>query len=301
MSDLFRLSSSDGSVRFQPPAWLDSWRMDDAHAAQAYEQTPAPRRALLKTAIALHVQLWGEAPAEEIRRVASSARGFVHARADRPAAWTLAVVDPAHAAPARLLAALLPAALAGVEAIMVVFPERQPTPPLSVALELAGLENVYVLPATANPGLPDVVRELAARAEGRMLLFPTARSRLAEPFMSLRETARRQRIRLWQDRPEPRIAVAGQPGPDAQNLLRWAHGDAVLAPVSAFSPQAGSVDRAKRLDACWAPAPEMPVPGCPLILTPGLEAFWLADRLDRGFFRTFTHTVGLFPQKEQPL
>lgn len=292
MPDLALFSARQGSTRRQPPSWLDAWRPDDSYAAQAYEQTPASRRALLKTAIALHVQVWGEAPAEENHCIASTTLGFIHSRAERPVAWTLAVLDPGYAAPARLLAALLPAALAGVEAVMVACPGQPPAPSLSVALELAGLENLYIRPATADRALPDLLQELAVSGEGRLLLFPTAQSRLSASFTALRETARTLRIRLWQDRPAPRIAVAGQPGAGAEELLRWAHGDAVLVPARAIPPQEDLKGRRNMAQACWIPAPGTPGFPCPLTLGPGLEAFWLADRLDRNFFRTVAHMVG---------
>ena len=166
-------SPSAASVR-TPPAWLDALRPDDELAASAYENTPAHLRALLKSAVAFYFHLWGEAPAEETRRVRSSAAGFAWARAESPVSWTLAVLDPAHASPARLLAALRPAVLAGVEPVLIVCPDHPPLPVQSVALELAGLENLYVVPTgarSAGPSLSDLVRELATRGEGRLLLF----------------------------------------------------------------------------------------------------------------------------------
>ena len=291
-------SSSAASVR-TPPAWLDALRPDDELAASAYENTPAHLRALLKSAVAFYFHLWGEAPAEETRRVRSSAAGFAWARAESPVSWTLAVLDPAHASPARLLAALLPAVLAGVEPVLIVCPDHPPLPVQSVALELAGLENLYVVPTaarSAGPSLSDLVRELATRGEGRLLLFPTEQSRFAPAFRTLRETARALRLRLWQDTPAPRLALLAD-ADEASALadrVRWAHGDAVQ---EAVSPKARP-DR-RGFDAWYAVRPDVFEEAATdfpsLLFGPGLEACWLHERLTPAFFRVARHAVRLHP------
>lgn len=276
-----------------PPAWLDALRPDDGLAAAAYDTTPGPRRALLKCAVAFQFHLWGEAPAEETRRELSPATGFARTSVERPVSWVLAVLDPAHAAPARLLAALLPAVLAGAGMVLIVCPDRPPTPAQLVALELAGLENLYVLPH-GGPSPVTLLEELAACGQGRLLLFPTEQKRLAQPFQALREGARRLRVRMWQDRPAPRIALLADRDDAAalREQVLWAHGDAV---IETFTP----VDRPdwRGFDACCA-APEyltdVPFPDGPLLLLgPGSEACWLHERLDRHFFRTAACAVRL--------
>lgn len=294
MSALFPpLSAAPGMM---PPAWLDALRPGDGFATAAYENTPAPLRALLKSAVAFYFQLWGEAPAGETRRVISPAAGFAWTAGANPVSWTLAVLDPGHPSPARLLAALVPAVLAGVDMVLIVCPDRTPRPVHSVALELAGLENLYVVPTDTRPALPDLIGELTAQGEGRLLLFPTAQSRLGPTFRILRETARVRRLRLWQDTPAPRLALLADEA-DAASLrdkLQWAHGDAVL---ETFPP--GARPGRSGYDAWCAARPSVferalaDTP--PLLLGPGLEACWLHQRLVPPFFRVVRHAVRFYP------
>lgn len=286
------------------PAWLDATRPDDRLAASAYENTPAPLRALLKSAIALYFQLWGEMPAEKTHRVRNPAAGFAWQRAERPVPWTLAVMDPAYASPARLLAALLPAVLAGVDMILVVCPDQPPAPVQNVALDLAGLENLYVVPSAgaSAPTVRDLVHELAAQGEGRLLLFPTEQSRFSSLFQTLRETARSLPLRLWEDRPAPRIALIaddadGEDKADEailRNNLQWAHGDAVVRRVSpGVRPEWNNF-------AAWCAArpdifEELAAGHAPLLLGPGMEACWLHDGVIPAFFRTVRHAIRLYP------
>lgn len=290
-----------------PPAWLEAMRPDDRLAASAYENTPAPLRALLKSAIAFHFQFWGEMPTEQTQGVRNPAAGFAWQRAERPVPWTLAVMDPAYASPARLLAALLPAVLAGVDMILVVCPDQPPAPVQNVALDLAGLENLYVVPSAgaSAPALTDVVRELAAQGEGRLLLFPTECSRFSPLFQTLCETARGLRVRLWQDMPAPRIALVtddadGKDGEDRageaalRDKLQWAHGDAVVQRVSPGAWPAGN-----GFAACCAARADVfekvAAGHTPLLLGPGLEACWLHDGVSPLFFRIARHAIRLYP------
>lgn len=303
MSTLF--PSPSAAPGMTPPAWLEALRPDDGLAAAAYESTPAPLRALLKSAVALHFQLWGEAPAQVTRRVLSPTSGFAWTTGDGPVSWTLAVLDPAHASPARLLAALIPAVLAGVDLVLTVCPDHAPRPVQNVALELAGLENLYVVPTqvrSGRPGLPELIAELAASGEGRLLLFPTARSRFDPIFQSLREAARGLRLRLWQDTPAPHLALLADEGDAAalRKTLHWAHGDAVL---ETFAP--GSLPDRRDFDAWYAPRPpvfeQALVSEPPLLLGSGLEACWLHARLRPDFFRAARHAVRLYPPIKEPL
>ena len=287
-----------------PPAWLDTLRPDDRLAAAAYENSPAPLRALLKSAIALYFQLWGETPSETAHSVRNAAAGFAWERAEGPVSWTLAVMDPAYASPARLLAALMPAVLAGVEMILLVWPDKPPAPVQSVALDLAGLENRYVMPSAGDsaPTVTDLIRELTAQGEGRLLLFPTERSRFSPLFQAVRETARALRVRLWQDRPAPCIALIADGADSAgeaalRDRLQWAHGDAVVQVVSP-GKRPGRNDFAACCTARPAAFEEPAAAYAPLLLGPGMEACWVHEGLSPRFFRLARHAIRLYPDKE---
>lgn len=210
-------------------------------------------------------------------------------------------MDPAYASPARLLAALLPAVLAGVDMILVVCPDQPPAPVQNVALDLAGLENLYVVPSAgaSAPTVTNLVRELAVQGEGRLLLFPTEQSRFSALFQTVRETARSLRLRLWQDTPAPRIALLVD-GTDetgeatARDKLQWAHGDAVVRLV-----QPGTQPERNDFAAWCAARPDifgkLAADHAPLLLGPGLEACWLHDGVSPGFFRITRHAVCLYP------
>lgn len=287
-----------------PFSWLTPWRLDDAAAGRAYEETPPALRAEIKTAIALQCALEGEAPAESDIRTTSRTAGFYRRETERPAAWTLAVIDPAHAAPARLLAALAPAVLAGVERILIIAAGGVPSPAVCVALELAGLEDVFVLPALMrdapppprhsekqdapfpeHPAPADVLIRLHdGNPDGRLLLFPTEKSLNSPFFAFLRRLARDRKIRIWQDSPAPRLLLAGSDNPRREEVIRWAHGDGVLErrpAAEAFPPAA----REAGWDAVYvdeAPA-TLPVAR---VFGPGLEACWRNRETGIRFFRS---------------
>ncbi len=249
---------------------LEALRLDEtdaAHQARAYEAASAAQLARLKTAVAFQFHWHGEAPLEA-RRSERGTRGFAHEAAECPVPWALAVLDPAHSAPARLLAALLPAVLAGVRRILILCPAL-PSPANCVALEIAGLEDVFVTPDTMPLAL---LRKLAAEGQGRLLLFPAREHPL---WPALEAAAREARIPCRTDAP-PRLYV-GSADDERRELIRWAQGGALW------------LDAPTGCDAAFADA------DAPLTLGPGLEACWLAHDCGRDFFRSSRVTANLAP------
>ncbi len=102
------------------PAWLEAHLIDDTSFERAYEDLGASGRARLKQAIAVLHVFWGEA--EERRHTERVFRQGFRVREDMaPAPYTLLVCDSAYAFPSCLLAALMPAVLAGCPLILPCF------------------------------------------------------------------------------------------------------------------------------------------------------------------------------------
>jgi len=271
-------TSSDRPSAF--PDWLEAYRMDDARLVEAYEHTSSALRARLKTAIALQCALEKERPVlEECRRI-SRVSGFEYRVAQCPADWVLVVLDPLHNSPARLVAAVLPAILAGVKYIHVAGVGASPSAKACVALELAGVEEIFVMPDN-SPVLQNLLLALHQwKPDGRLLLFPTVESRLSAEFVTLRQTARKLGLRLWQDRPKPRLLLTTVADKERQGSVGWAHGAAELEYTENPTSLPLGMDAAYLSTATNLSFPQL--------FGPGLEACWFHPRLDVRFFQNVT-------------
>lgn len=265
------------------PAWLEAARQPDEAQAAAYEACPAEFRASLKTAIAFTFHLWGESAGETGIRLDNPHSGFTHLRFTRPASWVFALLSPEYASPARFIAAVLPAVLAGVTTIIIASPETSPAPALCAAFELAGLEDIFILSSGAHDA-PALLRELhTLDADGRVLLFPSA-SRPPDPrFPAIRREAERLKLRLWQDAPAPRLSVLSRNGPAGErprrDIIAWAHGDADILDCDGPGVAARF---AECPDETLSRADRAPA----LSFGPGLESCWVHSLLEPSYFRT---------------
>lgn len=130
--------------------WLDAHALDDDAFAGAYESLHARERAVLKKCIARLYQVWGELPSRE-DRTRTFTQGFGLEESSAPVPYVLLLCESFYASPAALLAALLPALLAGVEPVLPCFVPTAKTDedarpvwaPLLAALELAGVERAF--------------------------------------------------------------------------------------------------------------------------------------------------------------
>lgn len=123
---------------------LDHWRVSDSRFAKAYGLTGDGGRALLKTCIASLYQAGqqGALPATSDTSVFHDGSSRTQSRTSRP--WFALVLDPAVAAPAQVLAALMPAVCRRIPLVAVIRPRSRavwPAPVLT-ALELCGIEQV---------------------------------------------------------------------------------------------------------------------------------------------------------------
>ena len=138
-------------------AWLQEHALDDSVLAQAYESVGAGARSRFKLCIARLHAFWGERPLKEASS-RSYPQGFTSVRETHPVSYAFICCPAGYAYPERLLAACLPALLAGVRYILpciitsaeAVLHSGSQTPAhrggagvegLLAALELAGLEQ----------------------------------------------------------------------------------------------------------------------------------------------------------------
>ena len=141
------------------PPWVTRHLLADADFATAYGAQADWQLAALKTCLA---RLWILHPPSsgqlEIRREVRR-QGFVTESRRAPRPWALVTLDGAFAAPARLLAGLVPLATAGIPQVFIVRVGQGDWPPaLLAALELAGVETAAGLP---GPGrLAELVQAL---------------------------------------------------------------------------------------------------------------------------------------------
>lgn len=215
------------------PAWLESHRIPDADFASAYDATPAPLRAHLKTAIAALHALHGETPATTTHTRLPRA-GFALTRHSEAAPWALVVVGPQHVAPPRLLGALLPALFDGVADVLVVqlVDGSNPTmpAPLLVALELAGQEQAFALNGEALATLLHQLHATCPAGRVALLGHDTATQHLHHAAIALG-------LQTWRELTPPRIGVAQGAQADL-DLLRWAHPDAeIVTDVATGQPE----------------------------------------------------------------
>lgn len=181
------------TASFSCPDWLEARALDDAAMGRAYESLDAQSRAVLKTCIARLHRIWGESADRDLS-LHCPRQGFCLEREDRPAETAVIVCTAGYRHPTAFLAALMPAVLAGVRAVLPFFvplpdadqpsgaarlsgrgPETGlprggpvlPAAPLLAALELAGVEKAYPLDEEAVLAF---VREIRPES-GRLLLL----------------------------------------------------------------------------------------------------------------------------------
>lgn len=273
------------SLVFDLPEWLESFRPDDDLYANAYEGTPAPLRALLKTAIAFAFHRWKADAGESLAQTKSTRAGFFRTEAAHPADWVLAVAAEGFASPSRFLAALVPAVIAGTGKIAIVSPAPF-APAVATALELSGLEDSFMLDDARTVDLYEDLR--AASPDGRVVVFPSPQPLTAGQKDVLHRAAA-DGVPVFRDHAAPRLlSLYGKTEGDSCGLspdevlsrLRWLHPDAVL-----LDEPAPGMSAVFAPEGCGTPCP------APLLAGPGMEACW--QSLEPEFFRTRTLSAHL--------
>lgn len=268
--------------------------VSDDDFATAYDTVDASLRARLKTTIAWHHSMFGTSPSLSMTHTERATSGFSMGHVRRPVAWAVIVVTEVFASGPRLLAALMPALLAGIPVHVVRIVEDteecRPWPAvLLAALELAGQELVAVA------GVDDAVTYLQAKggqgnmSQGRVLFLGDdvkVKSRLAHAVANM------PHVRFWSEGRAPHIFIDAEESDRAANeeCIRWAHPDCTISETFTESVNAVYTTRDTAL---YAGTETWQSSSCTLVLERACEALWLYTDLRPEFFMQSTMSIGL--------
>lgn len=261
------------------PDWLDECRISSILSGNAYESTPAPFRAAIKTGIALTWFYFSpKAPRLDIQ-LENSHLGFSCRTITRPVDWTVIIFPPEFSAAARIAAAASLASVADVEVILAVCVAGEPTQPVLAALELCGIEDVFSLQAEKIPAL--LAEMEASNSCGSIIILHDGQ------LASLAAVIASACPRLYEEKKPPNIAVGGD-GAFSGELLAFCHGNYVCNPdmrVDAFFGIYEPEDYRSGIDE-----------SAPLLVNPGCEGFWLFPGLGLEFFQQSINVFAMRPQ-----
>lgn len=259
-------------------SWLEEYRVPEELMVAAYEEIGPLWRGALKTAIALTTFVYGNRSLQEEKQYVSNHAGFWCRTTSKPATWALVIIAGNFQSAARLYASAILPILANVQHIYCIWENEVGYHLLLPALELCGLENIFCL---QKIDILRLINNLLGQfpEKGRILLLHDG---------SLEEIAKQAieyKICCYEDKAKPRLLVKN---PELFNLelLEYAHG---------FAPD---IIEYGTYDAAYASL-EMDVQfnlfsnDIPLVLTPGLECFWLHKTLAPKFFMLETNNFGL--------
>ena len=267
------------------PQWAEAARLDDTLAAAAYEATPAHLRAAVKTGLALAHMHFGESTTSQRNEVRNAHLGFWRRTIAHPAPWAVVAFTPAYAAAARLAAACMPALLGGVPLVGAVCVGGTPSSNALVTLELAGVEDIFVMDSA---GLCTLLEETQP-GPGRLVLLHRGE------LDAVAAAARALELPCYEERRSPVLCL---PKPDAFDLeaLAFAQAEALEAALDAplhLTPDATYLAPVAALGHCRERRTgPFPYSGAPA-LTPGCEGFWLHPGLTPDFFRVQRQAFGL--------
>lgn len=264
-------------MAFAFPGMVESRLVADGAFAEAYGAVAPEERAVIKTGIARMAAVYGPAEARETHSVTASRDGFRLSTDSRPVPWAVIMWDGAYPGATRVLAALLPAMLAGVPEILAcrVGGDGEFPKPLLAAMELAGQELV----ADCSPEDAADIAALCGAADsgGRLVLLGrnAAFDRIVAAALERGTEVRRYAapVRIG-------IAASSFATPSLDDFLRFAHPDAALVPFEGDAAQGNfsAVYCAERA------VPEY-IGRAPLVLCPGNEGFWRWPGVGRDFYR----------------
>jgi len=264
-------------MAFAFPDQTDDLLVADAAFAAAYDTCTAEERAAVKTAIARTAAACGGAEDVSHQTRVRMRQGFSLYKVSRPASWTVILLDSTQASPARMLAALVPAILAGVPDIVVcrVVQDGTPFPQgLLAALELAGQE--LVMECGPKEALSLVAHCCKTDTHGRLVLLGQD-----DIFGDVAHIAAEWDAPLLRYGAAIRIGIAASSfaAPVSDAILRFAHPDADLTRVDVDIAQ-----DAFSAVFCAETAVQQYLGMTSLVLSPGNEAYWIWRGLSRSFF-----------------
>ncbi len=124
------------------PNILDEHKISDAIFAEAYQKVSDEQRALIKTSIAFHFNTQTQIH-EQTKFIKNKFSGFNFEESKKVSPFLICLLEKNFTSPARLLAVLCPAVIAGIENIYILTERKSES--ILASLELCGLENIYYL------------------------------------------------------------------------------------------------------------------------------------------------------------
>ncbi len=234
--------ASDEDVLMVWDDFLESYGIDDALKAQAYEAHAPEERACLKNAIAYHAALGADVDQGETM-CSHAHKGYWQRVQTKPVPWTLVVCSQQYVSAARLIAACMPAFMAHVPRVALLHLGEEPCSQLLLAMELLGLEESLAFPLIAKESeentrqfFQKMLRCLSMTAPeyaGRVIFLHKSE----EEMTSLMALCKDMHIPYWQEDTAPHIQVLASVREEQKALLRFAQPDAI-AGLDGFSVQA---------------------------------------------------------------
>ncbi|MDR2744632.1 MAG: hypothetical protein LBB66_05485 [Desulfovibrio sp.] len=268
------------------PEWAEKRRLDDALSAQAYEAAPPQCRTALKCGLALAFMHFGTCPGRTHETLQDTQRGYWRQTEAFPAPWAIVAFTPGYTAAARLAAACVPAHLAGVPLLGAVCVGGIPSGQALTALDLSGVEDIFVLDAA---GLCALLEE-SQPGPGRLVLLHEGE------LDSARRTSRALSIPCYEERRPPNLVLPDRTAFNIE-LLSFAQGGALeqaLEPANPVTPAALSLTSKAAQGHCRRHR-HGPHHADSLALSPGCEGFWLHAGLTPDFFRVSRMAFGPLP------
>ena len=264
-------------MSFAFPVSLDEFLVADAAFGAAYDAVSPEERAVIKAAVARMAIVQEKAEALSRYSVTMVRQGFTLHERTCPVSWTVVLWDAAYAGPTRVLAALMPAMLAGVPNILAcrIGDHGEFPAPLLAALELAGQELV----AECAPGVAlDIVRA-CCEADGRGRVVCLGQEAVLGEAVRL---AASFGVPAYHMASPVRVGIAASSfsEPMQDTYIRFVHPDGALVPF-----EEDAVNGIFSAVFCAEEHVVNFLGSAPLILSPGNEGYWAWPGLGTVFFR----------------
>lgn len=136
--------------KIQVSSGCEDWQISDEDLDAAYDNTPASKRALIKSTLALVDSVWREDSSHREERIRDQTAGLLFERISDPAPWVILVINSGFL-PTHIAAAIMPAYLAGVSRIVAIWIGSEPVPTsLLCTLEISGVDELFVPPSDVD-------------------------------------------------------------------------------------------------------------------------------------------------------
>lgn len=262
------------------PEWLDEYRISPILSGNAYEATPAPFRAAIKTGIALTWFYFSPKSSDADIRLENRHLGFNSRTVTHPVDWAAIIFPQEFSGASRVAAAATLAAVADVSTIAAFCVEGEPAHPVLASLELCGIEEVFSLqPEKVLAALDEMT---AKSSKGSIIMLHDGQ------LPSLARDIALTYPRFYEEKKSPNIVVCDT-NVFPSDLVAFCHGTHACDPELPVDAIFGIYDPDKSQTCIDESAP--------LFITPGCEGFWLFPYLGLEFFQQSMNVFSLCPQK----